>query len=93
MRPHSGRHRGDGATPSREQLAEGQKLSREWFATHTCDSPPSPLNRLDVWLDLADAIGGRVSSKESLHGAKVMAVAAGTLAVNFHRKVDKLLTR
>jgi len=51
------------------------------------------LNRLDVWLDLADAIGGRVSSKESLHGAKVMAVAAGTLAVNFHRKIDKLLTR
>ncbi len=59
IRPQSGRHRGDGATPSPEQLAEGQKLSREWFATHTCDLPPSPLNRLNVWLDLADTISGK----------------------------------
>ena len=28
-----------------EQRAEGQKLSREWFAAHPRDSPPSPLNR------------------------------------------------
>ena len=43
-----------GETP--QQRAEGQKLAREWFAAHPRDEPPSPLNRLDEWLDRAHAM-------------------------------------
>ena len=42
------------------QIAEAKRLAREWFAAHPREpEPSSPLNRLNVWLDLADTISGK----------------------------------
>ena len=47
-----------GPQPSPEQLAEGQKLSREWFAAHPRDSAPSPLTR-QYWIGIQKSVTTR----------------------------------
>ncbi len=42
-----------------DQIADAQRLAHEWDDAHLRDSPSSPLNRLNVWLDLADTISGK----------------------------------
>ena len=49
----------DAAKMTADQIAEAQRLARAWDAAHPRDSPPSPLNRLNEWLDRADAMSGK----------------------------------